>query len=79
MSLLRVAAVAVETGVVVVIVMVIAVIGGLLGQVIGAAMARRATRDRVRRARRPRQVIDGWTQPQVDREVRDIFEREGLR
>ena len=52
---------------------------GLAGQAIGAAAARRATRDRVRCARRPRQVIDGWTQPQVDREVRDMFEREGLR
>jgi len=58
---------------------VLAVAGGLAGQAIGAAAARRATRNRVRCARRPRQVIDGWTQPQVDREVRDIFEREGLR
>ena len=76
MSLLRVAALGlVEAGVLV----VLAVAGGLLGQAIGAAVARRASRDRVRCARRPRQVIDGWTQPQVDREVRDIFEREGLR
>lgn len=76
MSLLRVAALALaQLGVVV----VLAVAGGLAGQTIGAAAARRATRNRVRCARRPRQVIDGWTQPQVDREVRDIFEREGLR
>ena len=76
MSLLRFVAFGlVETGALV----VLAVAGGLLGQAIGAAVARRASRDRVRCARRPRQVIDGWTQPQVDREVRDIFEREGLR
>ena len=76
MSLLRLVAFGlVEAGVLV----VLAVAGGLLGQTIGAAVARRATRNRVRCARRPRQVIDGWTQPQVDREVRDIFEREGLR
>lgn len=76
MSLLRFVAFGlVEAGVLV----VLAVAGGLLGQAIGAAVARRASRDRVRCARRPRQVIDGWTQPQVDREVRDIFEREGLR
>ena len=76
MSLLRFIALGlVEAGVLV----VLAVAGGLAGQTIGAAVARRATRDRVRCARRPRQVIDGWTQPQVDREVRDIFEREGLR
>ena len=75
MSLLRVAALALEVGVVV----VLAVAGGLAGQAIGAAAARRASRDRVRCARRPRQVMDGWTQPQVDREVRDMFEREGLR
>ena len=76
MSLLRFIALGlVEAGVLV----VLAVAGGLAGQTIGAAVARRATRNRVRCARRPRQVIDGWTQPQVDREVRDIFEREGLR
>ena len=76
MSLLRFVAFGlVEAGVLV----VLAVAGGLAGQTIGAAAARRASRDRVRCARRPRQVIDGWTQPQVDREVRDIFEREGLR
>ncbi len=76
MSLLRFVAFGlVEAGVLV----VLAVAGGLAGQTIGAAVARRATRNRVRCARRPRQVIDGWTQPQVDREVRDIFEREGLR
>ena len=76
MSLLRFIALGlVEAGVLV----VLAVAGGLAGQTIGAAVARRATRDRVRCARRPRQVIEGWTQPQVDREVRDIFEREGLR
>ncbi len=76
MSLLRFVAFGlVEAGVLV----VLAVAGGLLGQAIGAAVARRASRDRVRCARRPRQVIDGWTQPQVDREVRDMFEREGLR
>ena len=76
MSLLRFVAFGlVEAGVLV----VLAVAGGLAGQTIGAAVARRASRDRVRCARRPRQVIDGWTQPQVDREVRDIFEREGLR
>ena len=76
MSLLRFIAFGlVEAGVLV----VLAVAGGLAGQTIGAAVARRATRNRVRCARRPRQVIDGWTQPQVDREVRDIFEREGLR
>jgi hypothetical protein len=75
-SLLRVAALALaQLGVVV----VLAVAGGLAGQAIGAAAARRASRDRVRCARRPRQVMDGWTQPQVDREVRDMFEREGLR
>ncbi len=76
MSLLRFVAFGlVEAGVLV----VLAVAGGLAGQTIGAAVARRATRNRVHCARRPRQVIDGWTQPQVDREVRDIFEREGLR
>ena len=76
MSLLRFVAFGlVEAGVLV----VLAVAGGLAGQTIGAAVARRATRNRVRCARRQRQVIDGWTQPQVDREVRDIFEREGLR
>ena len=76
MSLLRFIALGlVEAGVLV----VLAVAGGLAGQAIGAAAARRATRNRVRCARQPRQVIDGWTQPQVDREVRDIFEREGLR
>lgn len=76
MTLLRfVALTLAELGVLV----VLAAAGGVLGVALAARRERRAARDRVCCARRPRQVVGGWTQPQVDREVRDIFEREGLR
>lgn len=76
MSLLRfVALTLAELGVLV----VLAAAGGVLGVAVAARRERRAARDRVCCARRPRRVLDGWTQPQIDRQVRDLFEKEGMR